>query len=88
MKQPEKALAAFKTCYQLDSSQKDILETICKLLLELTVDPGTLLLVVPAGLLGSLETFCKLLLELTVDPGTLLLVIPAAGLLGYPGNHL
>jgi len=40
LKAPEKALAAYKTCYQLDTAQKDILETICNLLIELPVDAG------------------------------------------------
>ena len=41
LKQTEKAVSAYKTCYQLDTSQKDVLQTICELLVELPVDPGT-----------------------------------------------
>lgn len=41
LKQTEKAVSAYKTCYQLDTSQKDVLQTICELLVELPIDPGT-----------------------------------------------
>ena len=40
LKQTEKALSSYKTCYQLDTTQKDVLETIGQLLLELPIDPG------------------------------------------------
>ncbi|XP_023348327.1 RANBP2-like and GRIP domain-containing protein 5/6 isoform X4 [Eurytemora carolleeae] len=40
LKQTEKAVSAYKTCYQLDTSQKDVLQTICELLVELPIDPG------------------------------------------------
>ena len=40
LKQTEKALSSLKTCYQLDTTQKDVLETIGQLLLQLPIDPG------------------------------------------------
>jgi hypothetical protein len=43
LKQPEKALTAYRTCYQLDTSQHDVLMMILQLLLQLPIEPGTVL---------------------------------------------
>jgi hypothetical protein len=40
LKVTDKALTAYRTCYQLDTTQKDVLMKILQLLLQLPLEPG------------------------------------------------